>query len=41
MDNSEIVFSKPIKYKNVSSSETIKGTDICTGKTCNDKCCFC
>lgn len=47
MDTSEIVLSKPTKYKNISSSESKpvsierKNKDDCTGKTCNDKCCFC
>jgi hypothetical protein len=47
MDTSEIVFSKPIKYKNVSNSQTQKVSKErkvkeCTGTTCKDSpYCFC
>lgn len=47
MDNSQIVFSKPIKYKNISTSQTkeVERKDKkkeCTGTTCKTSpYCFC
>ncbi len=45
MNTDEIVFSKPVKYKNVSSSETVKvkpSKRECVGITCKKSpYCFC
>ena len=45
MDTSEIVFSKPLKYKNTSTSQTRpieRKEKICTGTTCKTSpYCFC
>jgi len=47
MDNSQIVFSKPIKYKSISTSQTkeVERKDKkkeCTGTTCKTSpYCFC
>lgn len=45
MDNSQIVFSKPLKYKNTSTSQTKsveRKEKKCTGTTCKTSpYCFC